>query len=228
MRTIGYGIFAWCPSERMSGRYGSFFLTPSDYERTVYRAVRLDTGALRGFEGRTVRICLRVVESRPSGHAGDQFLEVFPGDPPEAESVIELAVGRLLLVDHSHHAVEHHPTQVGIGITPGDGRSTLWLDPRILYVLHDQTVELLVEETTDPESAPSPLLDRPVDDGVIMNADGVTLQVRGAGFTACRSVTILPDVERVPGGLRITPPSPAPGKRLNAVPGPPEADPRRN
>lgn len=221
MRTLGSGIFTWCSSERRSGRYGTFFLAPSDFEESVRRDVHLDVDALRALEGRNVRIAFRILESRPSGHAGDQFLRVFPGAPPAAGSVIELAVGRLLLTDHRHHAVQHHPTQVGIGSVPSDGRTELWLDPRVLYVLHDQTVELLIEETDAPESAPSPLLDQPVKNGVIVNADGETLQFRGAAFEVCDSVTILPDVEPVPGGFRITPPRPEPGKRLRGVPGVP-------
>lgn len=219
MRTIGSGIFTWCSSERRSGRYGTFFLAPSDLEERVQRDVHLDVAALRALEGRNVRIALRILESRPSGHLGDQFLKVFPGAPPAVGSVIELAVGRLLLADHSHHDARYHPTQVGIGTAPSDGRAELWLDPRVLYVLHDQTVELLIEETADPESAPSPLLDQPVEDGVMMTADGETMQFRGAAFEACSFVTILPDVEPVPGGFRITPPRPEPGKRMNGVPG---------
>ena len=219
MRTIGSGIFSWCSSERRSGRYGAFFLAPSDFDERVQRDVHLDVAALRALEGRNVRIALRILESRPSGHAGDQFLKVFPGTPPDVGSVIELAVGRLLLADHSHHDVRYHPTQVGIGTAPSDGRAELWLDPQVLYVLHDQTVELLIEETADPESAPAPLLDQPVEDGVIVIADGETLQFRGAGFEACDSVRILPDVEPVPGGFRITPPRPEPGRRLKGVPG---------
>lgn len=221
MRTIGSGIFTWCSSERRSGRYGTFFLAPSDFEERVQADVHLDVAALRALEGRNVRIALRILESRPSGHLGDQFLKVFPGTPPDVGSVIELAVGRLLLADHSHHNVRYHPTQVGIGTAPSDGRAELWLDPRILYVLHDQTVELLIEETADPESAPSPLLEQPVVDGVIVNGDGETLQFRGERFEQCGSVTLLPDVEPVPGGFLITPPRPEPGKRLKGVPGRP-------
>lgn len=219
MRTLGSGIFTWCSSERRSSRYGTFFLAPSDFEESVRRDVHLDVAALRALEGQNVRIAFRILESRPSGHVGDQFLRVFPGAPPPPGSVIELAVGPLLLADHSHHPVRHHPTQVGIGTVPSDGRTELWLDPRVLYVLHDQTVELLIEGTADPESAPSPLLDQPVDDGVIMTADGETMQLRGAGFEACSFVTILPDIEPVSGGFRITPPRPEPGKRMNCVPG---------
>ena len=222
MRIVGSGIFTWCSSERRSGRYGTFFLTPSDFQETVRRAVHLDVEALRALEGRRVRIALRVLESRPSGHAGDQFLQVFPGAPPPVGAVIELFVGRLLLVDHGEHSLRDHPTRVGIGAVPGDGRAKLWLDPRVLYVLHDQTVELLVEETTDPETPPSPLVGLAVEDSAIMNSDGETLQLRGEPFSSCGFLTILPDVEPVPGGgFRLTPARPEPGKRLNVVLGGP-------
>lgn len=219
MRSIGSGIFSWCSSERRSGRYGTFFLAPSDFGERVQRDVHLDVDALRALEGRNVRIALRILESRPSGHAGDHFLRIFPGTPPDAGIVVELAVGRLLLADHGHHDVDYHPTQVGIGTAPNDGRTQLWFDPRILYMLHDQTVELLIEETADPGSPPSPLLDRPVEDGVIVNRDGRTLQFRGERLERCGSVTLLPKVAPVPGGFRITPPRPEPGKRLRGVPG---------
>jgi hypothetical protein len=224
MRTIGSGIFTWCSSERRSGRYGTFFLAPSDFEERVQRDVHVDVDVLRALEGRNVRMALRILESRPSGHAGDQFPKVFPGIPPDVGTVIELAVGRLLLADHSHHNVRYHPSQVGIGTAPSDGRTELWLDPRTLYVLHDQTVELLIEETADSESQPSPLLHQPREDGIIVNPDGKTVQFRGDRFERCDSVTLLPDVEPVPGGFLITPPRPEPGKRLEGVPGSPGTD----
>jgi len=87
MRTIGSGIFTWCSSERRSGRYGTFFLAPSDFEERVQRDVHLDVAALRALEERNVRIALRILESRPSGRAGDQFLKVFPGTPPAAATI---------------------------------------------------------------------------------------------------------------------------------------------
>lgn len=223
MRVIGSGIFTWCSSERRSGRYGTFFLAPSDFAERVQRDVHLDVATLRALEGRNVRIALRVLESRPSSHLGDGFLRIVPGAPPAEGSVVELAVGRLLLADQTYHAVQHHPTQLGIGTVPSDGRMELWLDPRPLYVLHDQTVELLMEETGDPESAPSPLLDQQVESGAMMARDGETMQLRGKEFERCSFVTILPDVEPVHGGLRITPQRPEPGKRMNAVPGIPGA-----
>ena len=218
MHRIGSGIFSWCSVERQSGRYGAFFLAPSDFGETVQRPVHLDVQALGALRGRHVRIAVEIVESRPSGHAGDRFLEVFPGAPPPVGSVIELAVGRMILVDQSDIPVRDHPTRIGIGILPSDGRTHLWLDPRILYVLHDQTVAVLVEETTDPETPPSPLLQQPVEDGVIMNPDG-TLQLRGAAFMASPVIRIVPEIEPLPGGgFRVAPPRLDAGKRLPAVP----------
>jgi hypothetical protein len=38
-------------------------------------------------------------------------------------------------------------------LRPGDPRDELWIDPRKLYRLHDQTVELLIEETEDAFSS---------------------------------------------------------------------------
>ena len=217
MQPLGSGIFSWCATERRFGRYGSFFLARSDSNETVRRDVHLDLPALRALEGMHVRISLRVAESRPSGHGGDQFLQLFPGVPPAVGSTIELAVGRLILLDHSGFPPDDHPTRVGIGIAPSDGRRHLWLDPEKLYRLHDQTVDLCVKPTCDPESDPSPLVDRVLEDGVMVNADGESLQIRGAGFGG-RPFIILPEVEPTPDGVRIRDASSAPGKRLAVIP----------
>jgi len=82
-------------------------------------------------------------------------------------------------------------------------------------------VEFLIEETADPESGPPPLLDQPVEDRVIVNADGEILHLRGERFEGCGSVTLLPDIKPMPGGFLITPPRPEPGKWLKGVPGRP-------
>lgn len=218
MHPIGSGIFTWCAAERMSGRYGAFFLAPTDFSETVVRPVHLDLPALSDLEGLHVRITVGVVESRPSGHGGDQALKVFPGAPPAAGTMIQLGVGRLVLMDHSDFDPDAHPTQVGIGLAPSDGRHLLWLDPEILYLLHDQTVELFIEPTTDPESPPSPLVAREVEDGVYVNADGQTMQIRGTSLMNSASIMVLPEVMASAGGIVLTPPAPAPGKRLAAIP----------
>lgn len=218
MHPIGSGILTWCAAERQSGRYGAFFLAPTDFSETVVRPVHIDHPALCAFEGLHVRITVAVVESRPSGHGGDQALKVFPGAPPAVGTMIQLGVGRLVLLDHSAFDPDDHPTQIGIGLAPSDGRHLLWLDPEILYLVHDQAVEIFIEPTTDPESPPSPLVALEVEDGVYVNADGQTMQIRGTSLMNSASIMLLPEVAESGGGIMLKPPAPAPGHRLAAIP----------
>jgi len=71
-----------------------------------------------------------VKETRPSGHVGDFFRGLQPSTPKIGER-IELGTGTIFYDDHET-----------IGLRPDDGRDRDWLDPRKLYRLHDQTVEL--------------------------------------------------------------------------------------
>jgi hypothetical protein len=218
MPPIGFGIFTWSAYERQSGRYGTFFLTPSDLGESVVRPVGLDVAALSALEGLQVRITLRVTESRTSEHQGDQALKVFPGQPARPGSMIELGVGRLVLEDQSDFPPETHPTQVGIGLAPSDGRSNLWLNPTVLYRLLDQTVELFIDPSSAPESAPSPLADLAVEDGVYLNEDGCTMQIRGTALAAASLFAIVPDVDPTPSGCSLRGPAMKPGTRLSAIP----------
>lgn len=220
MQPIGFGIFTWGVQERQSGRYGTFFLAPSDLGETLVRPVGLDVAALSALEGLHVRITLKVTESRASGHQGDQALKVFPGQPVKSGTVVELGVGRLILEDHTEFPVESHPTRIGIGLAPSDGRAKLWLDPAVLYHLHDQTVELFVKPTTAAESVPSPLTGLAVEDGIYLNEDGCTMQIRGTDLTDASLFAIVPDVESIPGGIRLRAPGLKPGTRLSAIPVP--------
>jgi hypothetical protein len=218
MQVIGSGIFTWSAGERQSRRYGTVFLTERDLAETVTRPVWLNTDALSALEGLRVRLTAGVIESRPTTHLGDQALQVFPGSPPAAGTRIEIGVGRLFLQADEDFPTEQHPTQVGIGLAPSDGRHLLWLDPAILYQLYDQTVELFVTGTSDPETPPSPLVNRPAEEGVFINPDGRTFQVSGASLMEYDAFTIRPEVKRVPGGFRLVPPAPQPGKRVDAIP----------
>lgn len=143
---VGYGIFCWGGEERRSNRYGSFTLTDSDYNNTttVTPKVNIPDELL----GKRVRVVCKVVESRKSGHIGDLFLNIFPSQPEVSEE-IELGIGFL------HATVcDWSPEHLTIYLIPEDGRKMLWIDPRILYRLHDQTVKVFMEETTDACHAP--------------------------------------------------------------------------
>lgn len=220
MHPIGYGIFTWGVYERQSGRYGTFFLAPSDLGETLVRPVGLDVAALSALEGLHVRITLKVTESLASGHQGDQALKVFPGQPVEPGTFVELGVGRLILEDHTDFPVESHPTRIGIGLAPSDGRSKLWLNPSVLYHLHDQTVELFVNPTTAAESAASPLTDLAVEDGIYVNADGCSMQIRGTELNGASLIAIVPDVESDTAGCQLETRALKPGTRLIVIPVP--------
>ena len=77
-----------------------------------------------------------------------------------------------------------------------DGRETMWMDPRKLYRLHDQTVALYLTETDEPCS-PAPDLST-TDGGAIDNGDG-SVQTKPQGGKAVR--TIKPRVERIGDGM---------------------------
>lgn len=53
--------------------------------------------------------------------------------------IVDLGVGEIFVTSQDWGA-----GKVGIGIKPADGRETDWLDPRKLYRLHDQTVEVVI------------------------------------------------------------------------------------
>jgi hypothetical protein len=151
----GYGIFMWTSHERRSNRYGAFYLATQNYDETV--TVKADLhDDLNALVGKRVKVSCRVLANRVSGHVGDLFLNIFP-TTPELGEIVELGVATLAL----------EPTDGGemqIVMVPNDQREELWIDPRLLYHLHDQTVGLYVRETDEPFS-PVPVLDERAPDG---------------------------------------------------------------
>lgn len=149
-KKIGSGVFTWDGQERRSDRYGAFVLDHSAYSGERVCEVALDMPALRALAGRRVRLVAVVLEARKSGHVGDLTHEIYPSTPEVGERV-ELGVGELRI-----GRVEWPPNFVpSIELVPSDGRKVFWIDPRKLYRLHDQTVEIYAEETEDaPHAAP--------------------------------------------------------------------------
>lgn len=147
-RLIAKGIFCWTSTERRTQRYGSIHVSDSPYEESARAEVYYDEVTLTEWRGQRVRLTARVVESRPSTHAGDRAIDVKPVQPTVGE-VVDLGVG-VLSTDVSLDGLPD------ILLVPVDGRERFWIDPRQLYRLHDQTVEIYAEQTTD---APSPAPD---------------------------------------------------------------------
>ena len=151
MQQLGHGIFSWSGDERRSDRYGSFILLDAPYGKAACLVPTYNLDLAQKLEGKRVRIVVKVIEPRMSGHAGDLFLGIFPSTPEAGEMVV-LGVG-IFSVQPDGQDEQINSTV----LAPGDGREVFWIDPRKLYRLHDQTVDVWVEETTEAVS-PAPNL----------------------------------------------------------------------
>ena len=128
------GILSWPAVERRSDRYGMIGLSSANYHGTATSSVELNLHELAKWTGFKVHIIARVIEARESGHVGDLFRQIFPSIPKVGE-VVDLGSGFLIV------GGQQEDMRV-FGLRPEDGRKTDWFDPKKLYRLHDQTVEL--------------------------------------------------------------------------------------
>ena len=119
---LGKGVLTWYPGERKSDRYGAVWLMKNDGNKVELRSVE-------GFG----ELWALVKETRESHHIGDLFRGFVPTTPEVGEK-IKLGKGMIFLEDFA------------VGLTPEDGRGADWLDPKALYRVHDQTVELYFEQ----------------------------------------------------------------------------------
>lgn len=190
MKKIGLGIFMWNSPERRTDRYGVFFMSDSTFENDVKIEPSFDVDSAKEFIGTKVRLICVVVQNRKSGHFGDAFLNLKPTMPDVGESV-ELGVG-ICVMEES----EHSPSGWTIGIKPSDGRGEFWIDPRRFYRLHDQTVELFIESTSDDETPDASDSLVHVNDGkAVSNGDG-SIQFKGGDSP----IRVKPKIERLPFG----------------------------
>jgi len=144
---LGEGILSWHPSERRSKRYGSINLSDSNFNEDAKAEFWLNQEGLGQLQGKRVRLWCIVLEERTSGHMGDLNLGLRPIRANRHE-MIQLGVGILTL--------DCNPIGTSIGLHPSDGRQHFWLDPRKLYRLHDQTVQLQCIETDQPDHVVEP------------------------------------------------------------------------
>lgn len=128
---LGTGSLNWPRAERQSDRYGLvFLLDPSDQPAPLPEAPGLD--------GRRGHLVARVVDPRPSYHLGDGSRGIFPPEVP-------LALKEQRVLGEGHLFFERHPESgpaTAVGLRPEDGRSSDWLDPEVLYELHNSGVDL--------------------------------------------------------------------------------------
>lgn len=160
----------------LSGRQVDTVLsTPdkSDFDDTMNLEPKLDLEACLRLQEKHVKLIAVVRETRPSGHAGDRFLRIFPNELPLVSVGEEVVVG---IGNFFMTNCDWAPHKVQIGLEPSVSRDENWLDARILYRLHDQTVDFYIEETNEPDH-PDPNLKAIHEDGAMGNGDG-TLQIR--------------------------------------------------
>lgn len=142
MKLLGHGILSWDGAERRSDRYGSFALiSGSAFDSKSSVVVSLNKELLKSLIGKRVRVVCTATETRKSGHVGDLFHGIMPSTPEVGEEIC-LGVG----IMGSEIGWDGSPT---IMLVPDDGRTRFWIDPRLLYRLHEQTVSVHVEETDD-------------------------------------------------------------------------------
>lgn len=170
---IASGIFMWSGPERRCRRYGYVYNADTNYNSDVTVATKtLTEEALSLFVGKRVRLTAKVIENRQSGHAGDLFClpKMFPVMPEVGEEIV-LGIGEFSTTSDPD-TVAGSAVDIAFGVVPSDGRDYFWIDPRVLYRLHDQTVEFYVEETTEEDLPLSDVLDNAVEGKVLSNGDG--------------------------------------------------------
>lgn len=201
--TVMRGILTWNATERRSNRYGSIHTADTNFNQDVTADQEYDLLRLRKLRHQRVRITCEVVETRASGHCGDRFLGIMP-TTPNVGDVIELGVGTLDYVD----GLDGMPDII---LKPRDGRKQFWIDPHLLYRLHDQTVRVYIEETDDPFSAAPDIEPQSNVPEAIDNGDG-TFQVKNVADG--ESMVVLPHAERIGDGLFMLTHNPGPGVRM--------------
>ena len=128
---IGSGVLNWPSDERVGDRYGCVLLfTTPDSENQANFTPAVFGEAMAGRKGSLLAI---PIETRKSYHIGD-FCNGFAPTVPEVGEEITLGSGTIFCETRNGYDY--------VGLSPDDGRETFWLDPKALYRVHHQTVDL--------------------------------------------------------------------------------------
>lgn len=188
---IGKGILTWDGKERRTDRYGSIVLDNTNYDGNVNVEPSLDMNTVADLDGKKVKLTAVIVESRESGHIGDMFHGIFPSMPDVGER-IEIGVGIL-----GSESVVFGAEGTALTLEPNDGRPTWWIDPHVLYRLHDQTIELYAEETEE-DAVPFDTMVT-TEEPIAEVLEGGVVQVKGTDDLA--EYNIQPKIENLGDGL---------------------------
>ncbi len=202
---MGKGIFGWEGNERRSNRYGAIHLAHQPFDGSAQTELVHNQQIMDSLSGKRVRLTAKVIESRPSSHVGDWFLKIKPSQPDVGEEV-DLGVG-VLSIDPGYGG---EPEYV---LHPADGRRVFWLDPRKMYRLHDQTVEIYVEETSAPFS-PAPEFRASSEASAFDNGDG-SFQLKNVGTE--ETCKVLPHIDNLGDGMFRLTHQPGAGVRMRVL-----------
>ena len=181
------GIFTWWGEERRTDRYGSFVLENKNHNGDASSQIILNK-EYKDFVDKKVKITAIVKENRESGHLGDVFLNITPSKPEVNEEIV-LGIGCFKTEDCSWSE-----NKLQFVLFPDDGRSVFWFNPEILYRLHDQTVDMYIEETEEAFS--TPYSNNESKEEGFLNEDN-SFQVK----THKDKINIQPKMERIEDGL---------------------------
>lgn len=206
MERVAYGVFMWDGCERRSRRYGYFYPCHENFRETIEVQSEANFNLLRELEGKRVKIACRVLENRESGHAGDLALipEQLPV-MPEVGEVITVGIGQLSVVYSSGDPCVGCKLNFAFTVIPDEPRDDFWIDPKVFYRLHDQTVEFLICET-DEECLPLTDVVSREGSGMIANGDG-TFQAYGTNKPSGKVKPHIDKIEGFSGFFRVTEPS---------------------
>ena len=132
---IGTGALTWRREERLTDRYGSVMMdTHSSFDQQIADKATLYLATIKKYCGQYGQLVCEVLETRKSTHIGDLHRDIKPSTP-EVGDMITLGTGKLF---HEHRDGVDNVGLVG-------NRETDWLNPRMLYRVHEQTVNLYFE-----------------------------------------------------------------------------------
>ena len=201
MKLLGYGVFSWGAEERRTNRYGSFNMCGESYKGEKPGKSPELTKELRRLDHRRVKLMAKVIETRTSGHLGDMALRISPTTPEVGQEIL-LGVGILQIESCSWDFLP------SIALVPKDRRTEMWIDPRILYQLHDQTVEIYGEETEE-DFHPAPVIEYEAG-AISLGEDGIQAKRIDA-----KSIQVPPKIEdKGKGTFILTKQFPAKGTKM--------------
>ena len=133
---IGQGTITWDGYERRSDRYGTVALCSTQYKGGDVGSWELDVETIKAHLGTEGVLLAIPTKTRQSDHAGDRRRKIFPSIPVIGE---EIPLGQGVLFMEPNHGGWGSES---VGVEPTDGRTRDFMNPKALYRVHEQTVEL--------------------------------------------------------------------------------------